>query len=127
MLYGAPQSGPSPVSGLNLTSVCPGDSITLFDGTETPVQGMKSVAFSRGVSGTADRGTSFFASGMPAGSVLSVQAANQDLDGSYFTLYASAPDANGNFAYTDDGRAAYYRVVLSTYVSGAMPVVIAKR
>lgn len=127
--YGIPQSGYSATSGLNLTSVVPGDSFTLFDGTETPASGLKSVAFSRGYSpGASDNGISFDCSGMPSGSVIDIQAANQDLDASYSSVSGGlTPDANGNATYTDVGRSAFYRAVLTTYTTGAMSKVIAQR
>lgn len=127
--YGVAQSGYSATSGLNLTSIVPGDSFTLFDGTETPVQGMKSVAFSRGASPSgADNGTSFDISGMPSTAVVDIQAANIDVDSAYSSVSGNlTPDTNGNATYTDVGRSAFYRAVLTTYVSGAMPVVRAQR
>lgn len=128
-LYGVAQSGYSATSGLNLTSIVPGDSYTLFDGTETPASGLKSVAFSRGPApGGADNGISFDISGMPSGSVIDIQAANQDVDGSYSSVSGSlTPDASGHATYTDVGRSAFYRAVLTTYTTGAMSVVKAQR
>lgn len=130
MLYGTPQSGfnPAPDAGLNLTCLVPGDHLTLFDGTETPVQGIKSVAFSRGYSpGASDNGTTFTVYGMPSTATIDVQVSNDDVDGHYVTVNTISPDANGNGFYTDIGRAAFYRVTLSAYASGAMPVVKVKR
>lgn len=126
-VYGIAQSGYNASSGLNLTSIVPGDSFTLFDGTETPVQGMKSVAFSRGYSpGASDNGVSFYVTGAPSGTTVDVQGSNTDVDGSYISLITLTP-VSGNAFYTDVGRAAFYRVTLSAYTTGAMAVVKAQR
>ena len=129
-VYGIPQVGNNPVPGLNLTSIVPGDSYTLFDGTETPAAGLASIAFSRGYSpGVSDNGVSFFVSGFPAsGCTVDIQASDTDIDGDYYSVSGSlAPDTNGNAAYTDIGRANFYRAFLTTYASGTMPVVKASR
>lgn len=128
--YGVKQSGPNTDSSKNLTSLQPGDpGLTLWDGTETPLSGNASVAFSRGPSvGGGDNGTSFDFTGMDAASVVDVQVSNLDVAADYITVSGGlTPDANGNAAYTDIGRSAFYRVVLTTYVSGAMPKCVAKR
>lgn len=129
--YGVAQVGYNgpPNQGLNLTSIVPGDSYTLFDGTETPVQGLASVAFSRGPSPSgADNGISFFVTGLKSDETVDIQASNTDLDADYYSVSGSlTPDTNGNAAYTDVGRAAFYRAILSTWVSGTMPVVKATR
>ncbi|MDE2099623.1 MAG: hypothetical protein KGL39_20390 [Patescibacteria group bacterium] len=120
--YGTPQAG-----GV-VTSLSPGDKgYQLFNGTEVAAQGLKSVSVARGGAFAGDNGISFFASGMPLTSVIQIQASNDDVDGHYTVVGTINPDANGNGAYTDIGRAGFYRAVLSTYVSGAMPVVVADR
>ncbi len=128
MLYGAAQSGPLTPPGLNVTVICPGDQIVLFDGTETPLLALTSVAFLRGPSRSmSDAGVTFYAYGMPVGTTIDIQGSNTDVDGDYLTLATLARDANGNAAYTDVGRAAYYRAKYSAYTSGAMAVVKAQR
>ena len=120
-LYGTLQTG-----GV-LTALYPGTSLTLFDGTETPVGGMKSLAFARAMGGSpADNGITFYASALPAGSVVEIEGANEDLEASYQVLQALSPDTNGNASYTDIGRAAFFRAVLST-AGNTMPRVIAQR
>jgi hypothetical protein len=128
-VYGVAQSGNNPVSGLNLTCIFPGDSYTLFDGTETAKQGLASVAFARGYSaGVSDNGTTFYVTGMSPDETVDIQASNTDIDGDYYSVSGTlAPDTNGNAAYTDVGRPAFYRAILSTWVNGPMPVVKAQR
>lgn len=126
--YGVAQSGGNTNSALNLSSIVPGDNFTLLSGTETITSGYKSVAFSRGYSpGAHDNGTTFYISGCAAGSVVQIQGSNQNIDGTYFLLSTITPDAIGNGAYSDSGRAAFYRCEVSTYASPDVPVVIAQR
>ena len=129
--YGTPQAGYNgpPDQGLNIRAVYPGDSYTLFDGTETGAEGLKSVSFARAMSPSSDdAGCSFFVSGMEATTEVDIQGANEDLDGSYTTLNTITADAGGNGSYTDVGRAQFYRAVLSTYGGGDdMPVVTVQR
>ena len=129
--YGIAQPGYNvyPNQGLNLTSVISGESFTLFDGTETAAQGLKSVAFTRGPAPgiVADNGITFYVSGGPAGAVVEIEGANINADGDYVVLNSITLDANGNGAYTDIGRASFFRAVLSTYTSGPMPIVTAQR
>lgn len=129
-IYGVAQAGYNapPNQGLNLTSVVPGDSITLFNGTETPSNGLKSVAFARGYSPSGDdAGTTFNVSGMPSGMTVDVQVAGANVDGDYTSVVTLTPDSNGNAAYTDVGRSPFFRVTISAYTSGAMPIVTAQR
>ncbi len=130
-VYGIPQSGSNTAGqSKNLTSLQPGDpGMILWDGTETPASGAASVAFSRGPAvGGGDNGTSFDFTGVDAAAVVDVQVSNLDVDGDYYTVSGGlTPDANGNIAYTDQGRSAFYRAILTTYVSGAMPKCVAKR
>lgn len=130
MLYGTAQAGFNgpPNQGLNLTSIIPGDSYTLFDGTEPPGVNRTSVAVNRGTApGFVDNGITFYITGAPNGTTVDIQGSNIDLDGDYLTLATITPNASGNGAYTDVGRAAFYRVKISAYVSGAMPVVTTQR
>lgn len=120
-LYGSLQSG-----GV-LTALYPGESLALFAGMETPASGMKSLAFARAMGGApADNGITFYASLLPAGSVVEIEGANENVDASYQVLATLSPDANGNASYTDIGRAAFFRAVLST-AGNTMPRVIAQR
>lgn len=134
MIYGSPQAGYNapPNLGLNLTSLSPGDGpLTLFDGTETPAAGLKSIAFSRGPSpGGADNGTTFKLRGMPVGMTVDVQCAEADVDADYTSVQTLSPSTTpdtGNAAYTDTGRSAFYRFYISAFTSGAMPVGTAER
>lgn len=127
-VYDTPQSGSNSDLGLNLTCVIPGDSYTLFDGTETPAENLASVAFARGPSPSMnDAGCTFYMSGCPADCAVDIQGANEDLDTSYVTLLTLSPDANGNDGQTDTGRAQFYRALISAYSSGDMPVVTVQR
>ena len=54
-----------------------------------------------------------------------IQASNVDAEAQYQTLYTST--AKQADYYADAGAFAYYRVKLSAYTSGGMPVVIAQR
>jgi hypothetical protein len=88
---------------------------------------MKSLAFARAMGGApADNGITFYASLLPAGSVVEIEGANENVDASYQVLATLSPDANGNASYTDIGRAAFFRAVLST-AGNIMPRVIAHR
>ncbi len=128
MIYGAAQAGDNTDLGLNLTALIPGEGMTLFDGTETPEEGLASVAFARGYSPSAsDNGTSFFASGMAATTVVDIEASNVDDDALYTQVGQIGADMNGNGAFTDVGRAAFYRAKLSAYTTGDMPTVTAQR
>jgi|SRR5689334_738857 len=110
-LYGINQAGSNPDLSKNLTCVNVGDSYTLLDGTES-ISGdaPKSVAFARGEQGSGDNGMSFFASGMASTGSVDIEASNADVDALYTVVGSISPDANGNGAYTDVGRAAFYRV-----------------
>jgi len=119
-LYGVFQAGSNPDMSKNLSSVCIGDTYILFDGTETPEAGLKSVAFARATQGSSDNGCTFYASGMPPDAVVSIQGSNEDIDANYVTLADITPDAAGNGAYTDVGRPPFYRAILSTW-GGASP------
>ena len=130
MLYGTAQPGfnVSPNQGLNLTSLVPGEAITLFTSADPGGLNRTSVAFARGYSPSAmDGGISFDASGMPSDMVIDIQVANQDIDGSYAQAGQISADSNGCGNYTDAGRSAFYRAKVTTYTTGAMPLLIAQR
>ncbi len=121
--YGIPQAGSNRDLSKNLSAVCIGDTYVLFDGTETPVEGLKSVAFARATQGSSDNGITFFSSGIPGDMILAIQAANEDIDADYVTL-AQIDGANGaTGAYTDIGRAPFWRAIILTG-SGASPLVM---
>ena len=109
-----------------------GQSMQLFDGTETPAVGLKSVAFARGTKGSNDAGTTFGnGSPVPAGMAIDVQIAQVNADANFETIATLAPSGgspdSGNVAYTDVGRSAFYRYYVSAYSSGAMPIMVAQR
>ncbi len=112
MLYGTPQAGFNgpPNQGKNLSSVEVGEILTLLDGTETFGEVTTSIDFARGVNGTDDNGCSFFASGGTLGDTVGIEASAVDEDDKYTEVGSMSLDANGNGAYTDVGRAAFYRV-----------------
>jgi hypothetical protein len=133
-LYGVAQSGNygPPNQGKNLTSLIVGEQITLFDGAETPLTGVKSVAFANGYNPQGGNSNiTFNASGMPSDMTIDVQVAAHDIEAEYSsigTLAASAgtPDT-GNGFLTDDGKSAFYRLYITNYTTGAMPIVTATK
>lgn len=138
-LFGIAQSGfnPPPNQGLNVTGLIPGESIVLWDGTETPASNVKSVAFARGYSPSAnDGGTTFNLSHMPSDMTVDVQACSAPaggfastsaMDAAFAFLTTISPDANGNGAYTDVGRSEFYRLRINAFSTSQMPVAIASR
>lgn len=130
-LYNVAQAGSNgpPNQGKNLTALIPGDFFELFTGAEEPADGLASVAIVRGTAPAfTDNGITFYVTGGPdASTKIDIQGSNIDEDGDYFTLETITPDTNGNGAYTDVGRAAFYRAKLSAYSTGAMPVVTVQR
>lgn len=109
----------------------PGESLTLFDGTETPAEGLASMCFARGYSaGQAQAYSTFHADGMPSDMVIDVQAANVDAEADYHTIgqmtSENASPAGFPF-FTDDGSPAFYRLKISAYTSGSMPIVTVQR
>lgn len=120
-----------------LTSLPPGESLTLFSGTETPSAGLASIPFSRatGASVGPPEGMTFFCEGIPSGATLAYQVSNDprvatNPTAAQWTTPPGAtfvPDANGNAALTDIGYSTFYRILLSAYTSGAMPTVIVQR
>jgi hypothetical protein len=103
--------------------------LILFDGTETPATGIKSIAFSRGMTGSTDAGTTFSAvfGSDPTGTVIKVQGAATDVDANYVTLTTITATSLLGYTYTATDRSNFYRVIISTYVQGGMPVVTAER
>lgn len=140
-LWGTRRSGGNTDGRLNFVSLIPGDDFTLLDGTETIVTGSKSVAFARGTScSQSDQGSSYVVLGCSNGSVVQVQCSNgvpgdnkgapsgytlSDLDASFVDEPGGVTTGNGPL--TDIGRSSFYRVVVSTFVSGDAPIVIVKR
>lgn len=130
-LYGAAQAGYNRTSnqGLNLSAPGPGESATLFTGTEVspPVAGTTtSVAIARGTQGSGDNGITFKASGGAASTVVDIQSANSDVEAAYGTVGQIAGDGSDG-GYSDNGRAAFYRAKISAYSTGSLPVVMAQR
>jgi hypothetical protein len=111
--------------GGTLVALSPGDSMKLFDGTETPSAGLKSVAFNRAIAPNMLPAPLVFTVNFPlapSGSSVQIQGSNDDVDGHYQTL-STISTQNGYYA--DLGEFNYYRAVLATYSSGGMPVVFA--
>lgn len=125
--YGIPQAGSNSDPTKNLTSLSPGDKITLFDGTEAAASGLASVAFSRAFAPNGSNAITFYLSGAPAGTTIDIQGSNTDVDGDYFTVNTIVPDDNGNGAYTDNGVAAFMRAKYSAYTTGAASILKAQR
>lgn len=138
-LWGKPRAGANPISGLNFVDLRPGDYETLLDGTETIISGSTSIAFARGGSGSgADEGSTYAVTGCPNGSTIDIQASNTktDVAGSLAAMDASFTNVSaggsggtiiGNGFYTDKGRSMFYRLIVTTFVSGDVPVVTVKR
>lgn len=136
-LWGTARAGANPISGLNFVDLRPGDYEKLLDGTETIVSGSKSIAFARGGSGSgADQGTTFAITGCASGStaVYDVQASNTKTDDAGTLAAMDASFVNvpggtiiGNGFYTDVGRSAFYRIIVTTAAVGDAPIVTVKR
>lgn len=133
-LWGTGRAGANPISGLNFVDLRPGDYETLLNGTETIVTGSKSIAFARGPSPSgADNGSTFTVSGCPNGSVIDIQASSTKTDDAVTLAAMDASFQNvggtltGNGFYTDIGRSAFYRAIVTTFSAGDVPVVTVKR
>lgn len=127
-LYGVFQAGSNSDLGKNLSAVCIGDTYVLFDGTETPESGLKSVAMARATQGSGDNGITFQMVGGSEGSTVDIQSSNEDVDASYVVVMTLTADGSGNANGTDVGRSPFYRAVLGTDTSpSTMPKVIAER
>jgi len=130
--YDVPQAGSNRTNpGKNVTCLDVGQSYVMFDGTETPAVGLASVAFARGTQGSVDGGVTFNMSGDDGDAAIDVQVASINEDANFTTVATLTPSAGspdtGNAAYTDLGRSAFYRLYMSAYSGGAMPVVVAQR
>ena len=116
-LYGVAQAG-----GV-LSAIYPGQSFTIFSGTETPSAGIKSVAFNRPAAPGGVAVPFVFTVNFPSAptaSSVQIQGSNDDVDGQYQTL-ATIGAQNGY--YSDFGQLNFYRAVLATYSVGGMPIV----
>ena len=122
-VYGITQAG-----GV-LTAVYPGEKFTLFDGTESPASGTKSVAFNRAPGNGQTNGQVFtvtFASSATA--TVLVQASNDDVEAHYQTVATLAfAGVTTPGYYADSGEFKFYRANLSAYTGGGMPTVIVQR
>lgn len=115
-----------PVYGsLGPTAIIPGDNYVLFNGTETPASGTKSIAIAR-AEGAHDTGVMTFTVAFPSSptATVAIEASNVDSDGSYIALASITAQ---NDYYADQGGFAFYRANLSAYTSGGMPTVIVQR
>ena len=116
----------TPQAGNVRTAVYPGDKYVLFDGTETPSVGLKSVAFNRAPgnmqSGNGMVFTVDFASAPTA--TVQIQGANTDAEANYQIL-STISTQHGYYA--DLGLFCFYRCVLSAYGAGGQPIVTVQR
>ena len=106
-----------------LSAVYPGQSFTLFSGTESPSAGIKSVAFNRPAAPGGIQAPFVFTVNFPSAptsSSVQIQGSNDDVDGHYQTL---ATIATQNGYYSDAGQFNFYRAVLATYSVGGQPIV----
>lgn len=115
------------------TGICclvPGDSMNLFDGTETPSDELASIMFARGYSPSGDdAGSTFTGKGLASDLVIDIEAANplqgvNPVDGDFSQV---GQISAGSLTYTDIGRSAFYRAKITTYTSGSMPTVTVQR
>lgn len=119
--YGTVQSG-----GV-VTSLQPGESMLLWN-AESPSAPVASIPFNRapGPGPDADAGTTFtisFASAPTA--TIDIQAANQDVDAQYITIFTSTNKQVDSF--TDGQRFAFYRAKLTSQSAGGALTVLAQR
>lgn len=142
-LYGSPQAGsrqwdptlgltPAQMAGKNITTISPGESLMLFDGTETPDGApITSIAIARGLSpaaGAAGPITFSIDYATTPTAVLYIQASNRDVEADYQTIYTSTSPSAVHDLFTDANTAwLFYRAKLYSYSGGGMPVVIAQR
>jgi hypothetical protein len=123
-IYGALQGG-----GV-LTALAPGESYALFDGSEAPAAGLKSIAYNRAPGALQVPSPQVFTvtfAALATATVL-IQGSNDDVEAHYQTVgtLAFAGVVTPGY-YADAGEFAYYRAVLSAYAGGGMPTVIVKR
>ena len=116
-------------SSVGYATLYPGDPpLTLFNGGETVAQGLASIPFQRGNSPSGnDAGSSFIALGMASDMVIDVQAANENVAASFVTTQSITADASGSGGTSEPGRSMFYRLLISAYSSGTMPIVTVKR
>ena len=139
--YNSPATNGLP-TGLNCQAVASGDDYLMLDGTETIVTGSKSVHFSAQYAPGGGGATSFFVSGCPNGTQITIQGFNglprnnltgeflatptvASFDATFQDLFGENLMGNGNT--TDPGSCTFYRVNVASFVNGDVPVVIAKR
>lgn len=133
-LWGTARAGANPISGLNFVDLRPGDHEKLLDGTETIATGSRSIAFARGNAS----GSTFTVTGCPNNSVIDIQASSTKTDdaGTLAAMDASFQSVSlsggggtitGNGFYTDVGFSSFYRVIVTTFGAGDVPVVTVKR
>lgn len=138
-LWGTGYPGCNPVSALNFLDLRRGDDLAMFDGTETIATGSKSIAFARGSDPGGGSAFTVSVSGCSGGTVIDIQESNgvsasgsnpsvtptlANMDASFNII--SADTINGNGASTDAGGAAFYRLIVTSYVNGDIPVAIVK-
>ena len=109
-----------------ITSVQPGESVALFRAETLTAPATSMAVASQPGPGGIDRGTNFTISfpAAPTSSVL-IQAANQDVDADYQTLYTSASAQNDNYSVTVPFL--YYRAMLASQSAGGALTVIISR
>jgi hypothetical protein len=128
--YAIPQTGSNPDPTKNLTTLSPGDKLTLISAADAAGTGFKSVAFAKGYSPGGTRGfpVTYILSGCPNGSVVEIQWSGADVDAQYGGNAQIALDSggDGNGAYTDAGASPFYRAVVVTLNAGDVPVLVAQ-
>ena len=117
-------------SATNAPQVFQGDSFALFDGTETPSAGLKSIAFERKQYGNLVPTSQVFTVTFPASATATilVQASNDNIEAHFQTVASLAfAGVTTPAYYADDGGFRFYRVDLSAYTGGTMPTVMVQR
>ena len=104
----------------------PGQQFVLFDGTESPAAGVKSVAFERAPNYDGHPSPMAFTVVFPSAptATLQIQASNDDVDGNYQVVQAISTQQG---YYSDQGQFRFYRLDLSAYSAGSMPTAIVQR
>ena len=117
-LYGSQSGMPTPVY--------PGQQFVLFDGTETPALGVKSVAFERVPNWDGHPSAMTFTAVFPNAptATVQIQASNDDIDANYQVMQSITTKQG---FYPDYGELRFYRAVLSAYSAGLMPKIIVQR
>lgn len=134
MLYGTPQAGNNPNATLNITSLEPGATLVLLDGTEMVATGSASISFTLAYHEAGGFPLTFNLSGCSAGTTIDIQVASLDLAGQYSSLPGPTgavptitPDANGNGYFTDTGVSPLRRGLIANYASADKPVLTVSR